>query len=142
MNWPREKIHVRRGIRVSDDGNLLAYTTDNTGFRQYTLAVKDLRTGKLLPDHAERVGSVAWANDNNTIFYTTEDATTKRQNEAYRHTVGTPGPTRWSTKKKTNASLCVPAKLGVRRIFFYSPAATRPPKRATCPRISPRPNSK
>src|SRR5712664_3567461 len=23
---------------VSDDGNLLAYTTDNTGFRQYTLA--------------------------------------------------------------------------------------------------------
>src|SRR5882757_9727823 len=37
---------------VSDDGNLLAYTTDNTGFRQFTLAVKDLRTGKLLVDHA------------------------------------------------------------------------------------------
>jgi len=53
---------------VSDDGNLLAYTTDNTGFRQFTLAVKDLRTGKLLADHAERVDSIAWANDNKTIF--------------------------------------------------------------------------
>jgi oligopeptidase B len=77
---------------ASDDGNLLAYTTDNTGFRQYTLAVKDLRTGKLLPDHAERVGSVVWANDNKTIFYTVEDETTKRQFQVYRHTVGTSGP--------------------------------------------------
>jgi oligopeptidase B len=77
---------------VSDDGNLLAYTTDNTGFRQYKLAVKDLRTGKLLPDHAERVGSVVWANDNKTLFYTIEDATTKRQYRLYRHAVGTTGP--------------------------------------------------
>ncbi|PYT58601.1 MAG: oligopeptidase B, partial [Acidobacteria bacterium] len=76
---------------VSDDGNLLAYTTDNTGFRQFTLAVKDLRTGKVLPDHAERVGSVAWANDNKTIFYTIEDETTKRQYRLYRRTVGTSG---------------------------------------------------
>src|SRR6266853_947122 len=77
---------------VSDDGNLLAYTTDNTGFRQFTLAVKDLRTGKLLVDHAERVDSVAWVNDNKTIFYTTEDAVSKRSNQFYRHTVGTAGP--------------------------------------------------
>ena len=78
--------------QVSEDGNLLAYTTDNTGFRQYTLAVKDLRTGKQLADHAERVGSVVWANDNKTIFYTVEDATTKRDYRFYRHTVGTTGP--------------------------------------------------
>jgi oligopeptidase B len=78
--------------QVSEDGNLLAYTTDNTGFRQYTLGVKDLRTGKQLADHAERVGSVVWANDNKTIFYTVEDATTKRQYRLYRHTVGTTGP--------------------------------------------------
>src|SRR5437667_8739735 len=43
--------------QVSDDGNLLAYSTDNTGFRQYTLAVKDLRSGKVLSDHAEKFGS-------------------------------------------------------------------------------------
>ena len=76
---------------VSDDGNVLAYTTDNTGFRQYTLAVKDLRTGKVLADRAERVGSVAWANDNKTLFYTVEDATTKRQYRLYRHSAGTAG---------------------------------------------------
>jgi len=70
---------------------LLAYSTDNTGFRQYVLAVKDLRTGKTLPDHAERVGSVAWANDNKTFFYTIEDAQTKRQYRMYRHTAGTTG---------------------------------------------------
>jgi oligopeptidase B len=77
---------------VSEDGNQLAYTTDNTGFRQYTLAVKDLRTGKVLGDHAERVDSVVWANDNKTIFYTMEDATTKRGYQLYRHTTGTNGP--------------------------------------------------
>ena len=79
-------------FEVSDDGNLLAYTTDNTGFRQYTLAVKDLRTGKMLVDHAERVDSVAWANDNKTIFYTVEDEVSKRPYQLYRHAVGTSGP--------------------------------------------------
>jgi oligopeptidase B len=76
---------------TSDDGDLLAYSTDNTGFRQYTLAVKDLRTGKLLPDHVEKTGSIVWANDNKTLFYTVEDAA-KRQYRLYRHTVGTTGP--------------------------------------------------
>src|SRR6266478_1491348 len=77
---------------VSDDGNLLAYTMDNTGFRQFTLVVKDLRTAKLLSDHAERVGSLVWATDNKTIFYTVEDAVSKRQYQLYRHTAGTAGP--------------------------------------------------
>src|ERR1017187_1407126 len=74
---------------VSPDGNQLAYSYDNTGFRQYTLAVKDLQTGKNLVDHAERVGSVVWANDNKTIFYSQEDAVSKRQYRLYRHTAGT-----------------------------------------------------
>jgi oligopeptidase B len=78
-------------LAVSPDGNLLAYSYDNTGFRQYTLAVKDLRTGKTLADHAERVGSVVWANDNATIFYTQEDAVAKRQYRLYRHTAGMAG---------------------------------------------------
>ena len=73
---------------VSPDGNQLAYSYDNTGFRQYNLAVKDLRTGKTLTDHAERVGSVVWAADNQTIFYTQEDAVSKRQYRLYRHAAG------------------------------------------------------
>jgi len=86
-----QKFMSVAALAVSDDGNFLAYTTDNVGFRQYTLAVKDLRSGNLLADHAERVGSVAWANDNKTIFYTVEDPTTKRQFQLYRHTAGTNG---------------------------------------------------
>jgi len=81
-----------QAFAVSPDGNLLAYTYDNTGFRQFTLAVKDLRTGKTLVDHAERVGSVVWASDNQTIFYTQEDAVSKRQYRLYRHIAGSADP--------------------------------------------------
>jgi oligopeptidase B len=75
-------------FQVSNDSNLLAYSTDESGFRQYKLHVKDLRTGQLLSDTAERVTSVTWANDNKTLFYVTEDATTKRSNQFFRHTLG------------------------------------------------------
>jgi oligopeptidase B len=70
---------------VSDDANLLAYTTDTTGFRQYELHIKDLRTGAVLPDSAERVTSVEWCADNRTLFYVTEDPLTKRPNMLWRH---------------------------------------------------------
>src|SRR5262245_17485735 len=73
----------------SDDGQLLAYSTDNTGYRQYTLRVKNLKTGELLQDRIERVDNVAWASDNKTIFYVTEDAVTKRHDKFFRHVVGT-----------------------------------------------------
>jgi oligopeptidase B len=74
---------------VSDDGNLLAYSTDTTGYRQYKLQIKDLRTGQLLPESFERVGSVMWATDNKTLFFTTEDAVTKRSDKFHRHVLGT-----------------------------------------------------
>src|SRR5262245_17516825 len=72
----------------SDDGNLLAYSTDNTGYRQYVLQIKDLRTGQILPDRVERLNNVAWATDNKTIFYVTEDAVTKRNDKFFRHVLG------------------------------------------------------
>lgn len=75
---------------VSPDGNLLAYSTDETGFRQYSLHVRDLRTGKTLGDTAERVGSVVWALDSRTLFYTQEDQETKRQFQLFRHHLGRP----------------------------------------------------
>jgi oligopeptidase B len=72
----------------SDDGTLLAYSTDNTGYRQYTLQVKNLRTGELLPEKIERVDDLAWATDNKTLFYVTEDAVTKRNDKMFRHVLG------------------------------------------------------
>jgi oligopeptidase B len=78
------------GMSVSPDGDKLAYSTDNTGFRQYTLHIRNLATGEELPDTAERVGSLVWAADSHTLFYTTEDEVTKRQDKLFRHRLGDP----------------------------------------------------
>jgi oligopeptidase B len=75
---------------ISDDGRWLAYTTDLTGFRQYTLHIKDLETGETLPGEVLRVGSVIWAADNSTLFYSVEDEEQKRQFQLFRHTLHTP----------------------------------------------------
>ena len=75
-------------FEVSEDNQLLAYSIDNTGFRQYVLQVKDLRTGITFPERFGRVTSVAWASDNRTLFYTVEDETTKRSHRLYRHVLG------------------------------------------------------
>jgi oligopeptidase B len=75
-------------LRVSPDENLLAYTTDDTGFRQYTLRVKDLRSGAHGPEAIPRVTSVEWSEDGGTLFYSVEDPQTKRSHQAFRHRRG------------------------------------------------------
>jgi len=77
---------------VSDDNSLLAYSLDTTGFRQYTLQIKNLQTGETLPARIERVTSAAWAADNRSLFYTVEDETTKRSYQLYRHVLGSTEP--------------------------------------------------
>ena len=74
---------------IGSDGRWLAYATDTTGFRQYTLHIKDLSTGETLPGEVERVGSAVWAADNLTLFYTVEDEEQKRQYQLWRHVRGT-----------------------------------------------------
>ena len=74
---------------VSDDGRWLAYTIDFTGFRDYTLYVKDLTTGALAADRVEKVSSVAWAADSITMFYVVEDDA-KRPHRLWRHRLGAP----------------------------------------------------
>jgi oligopeptidase B len=79
-------------FEVSEDNRLLAYSTDVTGFRQYTLRVKALDSSQVLPVQIERVTSVAWASDNRTLFYTVEDEITKRSHRLYRHVLGSSEP--------------------------------------------------
>ena len=84
--------HLRRGpnnqLLISDDDNLLAFASDTTGFRQYDLHFKDLRTGQTLPDTAQRVTTGEWAADNRTFFFTTEDPVTKRSDQVWRLSLG------------------------------------------------------
>ena len=76
-------------MTVSDDGNLMAYATDTTGYRQYTLQIKDLATGKMFPNKIERVTSVRWSNDGKYLFYSQEDPVSKRSHKVFRHTLAT-----------------------------------------------------
>jgi oligopeptidase B len=73
--------------QVSNDGKLLAYSLDTTGFRQYQLSFKDLRTDTVLPDSIGQVNSAAWAADNKTLFYVKEDHA-KRPYRFFRHVLG------------------------------------------------------
>ena len=77
------------GTGVSPDQKLLAYSTDVTGYREYTLKVRDLASGKDLPDNVEKIGNTTWAEDGKTIFYSKQQPKTKRSYQIWRHTLGT-----------------------------------------------------
>jgi oligopeptidase B len=71
-------------FEVSDDDRNLLYSTDDTGFRQYKLFLKELGTGAVRGPLAERVTSATWASDNRTVFYVTEHPVTKRPDTLWR----------------------------------------------------------
>ena len=76
-------------LRVSPDHQLLAYSIDMTGAERYTLFVKDLASGEVLPDVIPVIDwSIEWANDNRTFFYTTTDDA-MRPDRLHRHVLGT-----------------------------------------------------
>ncbi len=75
---------------ISADGHLLAFSTDVTGDERYTLRVKDLRTGELLPDEVpDTFYSTTWSRDASTVFYVTVDDAW-RPHQVWRHRLGTP----------------------------------------------------
>ncbi|RMF68411.1 MAG: S9 family peptidase, partial [Calditrichaeota bacterium] len=77
-------------LETSPDHRYLAFSVDTTGNETYTMYVKDLQTGRLLADTIENTYyTLAWANDNQTFFYTVLDAA-KRPYKLYRHRLGQP----------------------------------------------------
>jgi oligopeptidase B len=76
-------------LAVSPDHQRLAYSVDTTGAEEFTLYVKDLASGELLPERLAKTSqSVAWANDSRTLFYTVLDDA-HRPCRLYRHHLGT-----------------------------------------------------
>jgi oligopeptidase B len=75
-------------LDVSPDGTLMAYSVDLAGDERFTLRVKDLRTGQVLPDEVHNVfyGS-AWSLDGSTLFYLTVDDSW-RPHRVWRHSIG------------------------------------------------------
>ena len=75
---------------VSPDHKLLAYSEDIDGSETYTLKIKNLETGELLPEQIENTFySLEWVNDNCTFYYTVLDESL-RPYRLYRHTLGQP----------------------------------------------------
>lgn len=79
------------GLSVSPDNNLAVFGVDTVSRRQYTLQIKNLKTGEIYDDKIENTsGGAVWADDNKTIFYTQNDMVTLRSDKIYRHVLGTP----------------------------------------------------
>ena len=78
------------GAAVTVDGNLYAYAVDNSGDERFTLRIKDLRTGELLPDVIEDIFyGVAFSPDGTRLFYTVVDDSW-RPYQVKAHVLGTP----------------------------------------------------
>jgi oligopeptidase B len=84
-----KKFHAFGGIDVSPDGTRVLYLEDLTAFREYTLYVKDLTTGRIIDSIPNVWNGTAWAEDNRTFFYVRAD-TAKRGYQAWRHVTGEP----------------------------------------------------
>jgi oligopeptidase B len=85
-----QKYFNLSGLSISNDNQLATYAVDLVGRRIYTLQVKNLITGEILSDKIENTtGNSTWANDNKTIFYTTQDADTLRSDTVVKHKLGT-----------------------------------------------------
>ena len=77
-------------FEVSFGQNLLAYAFDTEGRSISTIRFQDLDTGKILEDEIRHVtGNMAWANDNQSLFYTRQNPETLRACRLFKHLVGT-----------------------------------------------------
>ncbi|MFM2370000.1 MAG: hypothetical protein RL619_2317 [Bacteroidota bacterium] len=77
------------GLSISPDNKLAVFSTDTVGRRIYTIQVKSLETNEILEDKIEKVtGTAVWANDNHTIFYSSQDEVTLRSDKVFKHKLG------------------------------------------------------
>lgn len=75
-------------FKVSPNHQVLAYSIDTSGAEQYTLFFLDLTTFELYPETiTDTYFSLAWGNDNCTVFYTKVDSA-NRPFQLLRHTLG------------------------------------------------------
>ena len=86
----RQSYFNLSGISISEDNKWAAFGVDLLSRRQYTIQIKNLETGEILPVKIENTtGGSTWASDNKTLFYTRNDIQTLRSDKIYKHTLGT-----------------------------------------------------
>ena len=78
------------GLSVSEDNIWVSFGIDTVSRRQYTIQIKNLVTGEILPVKIENTtGGATWASDNQTLFYSRKDEVTLRSDKIYKHKLGT-----------------------------------------------------
>ncbi len=76
---------------ISPDDKYVAYAEDDVGRRQYTVRIKDLATGELLPDVITGVSAnLMWGDDSRTLYYVENDPTTLLTTRVKTRVLGTP----------------------------------------------------
>ena len=77
------------GLSISPNNKWLAYGVDTVSRRVYEIRFKNLESGDILDETIENsTGGVAWANDNETVFYTSKNETTLLGEKIWRHKIG------------------------------------------------------
>ena len=110
-------------LDVSPDAKLLAFSADFSGFREYTLRLKNLESGRLLDLEVPKARSIAWSADSSTLFYVTEDET-KRSNRVWRHRLGSKDHTLLFEETDDRFSVGVDLARSLRFVFITSHSAT------------------
>ncbi|WCM43110.1 S9 family peptidase [Flavobacterium sp. CBA20B-1] len=78
------------GLNISDDNKFAAFGVDTVSRREYTIQIKNLETGVILPTKIEKTtGGSTWAADNKSLFYSRKDEQTLRADRIFKHTLGT-----------------------------------------------------
>jgi oligopeptidase B len=78
------------GLSISEDNIWASFGVDTVSRRQYTIQIKNLITGEILPIKLENTtGGATWASDNKTLFYSRKDEVTLRADKIYKHKLGT-----------------------------------------------------
>jgi len=111
------------GRNISPDNNWLAYGVDTLSRRIYEVHFKNLNTGEVLNNTiSNSTGSVAWANDNQTVFYTSKNQTTLLGEKIWRHKVGknTPDKMMYHEKDDTYYNGVYQSKSGKFIIIYHS----------------------
>lgn len=78
------------GLNISTNNQLVAFSVDIIGRRQYVIHIKNVETGEVFDDViTNTTGSSVWANDNKTLFYTKKDPVSLRGYKIFKHVLGT-----------------------------------------------------
>lgn len=82
-------------LQVSEDQTFVAFGVDREGNELYDVNIVDMISSESMLDKqltGTASASIAWAQDNRTLFYCTQEVQTKRPNQVWRYTVGEEEP--------------------------------------------------